>query len=117
MSVQTDIFEYVTGLFGLSATPKLPTGNGFAVQIAPSYINKRFYDKAEDQTMGILLLGKNTDQLELSDSLFTVCNNIKNITEYEHGIYNIEVATPPTPVTQEGDYWIWSCIINVDFIL
>ncbi len=117
MTQQNKIFDYVTELFGVPTTPQLPEGEGYASQIAPGYINKTFLDRRASQTLSILLLGKNKKQEVVSDKLYEICNNLKNVVEFDYGIYSIEIATPPNYITKEGDFWIWSCIINVNFIL
>lgn len=117
MTTKSTIFDYVTDLFGVDTTPQLPTGNGYAAQIAPSTVNTHYLDRSQSQTMAILLLGKHTDQQTLSDSLFAIEEIINQRSSYDHGIYNIEVATPPSPVGKQGEFFIWSCIVHVYFII
>ncbi len=117
MTQQNEIFDFVTNLFDVPTTPQLPEGEGFAAQIAPGHINTTFLDRSTSQTLNILLLGKNKKQEIVSDKLYEICNSLKNVVKFDHGIYSIEVATPPNFVTKEGDFWIWSCIINAKFII
>ncbi len=117
MTIQNKIFDYVTNMFDVQVSNKLDATNSIAAQIATININDFDLNNNSNQTMSILLLGKDKDQLALSDKLFSICNKISKRQKHQHNIYKIDVATPPSLVTQEGEYYIWSCIIEVRYII
>ena len=117
MTKQNIIFDYVTNMFGVAVLEKLSAEESFASQIATIRINSCDMNNNSNQTMSILLLGKSKNKLELSDNLFNICNKLSKRQKYQNNVYKINIATSPSLVTQEGEFYIYSCIIDVSYII
>ncbi len=115
MQKQTLIYNYLCSLLDLSVNPRLPVKGGYALQVMPSPGGNSFLNKEYDESLSYLLLGKSKDQQALADSLYKVCNSIRNQSDSTLGIYNIETNSPSL-VDIEGEFYIWQCQITVKFI-
>lgn len=115
MEIQTEIFDYAVTLMGVTITSQLPTGNGYALQITPSNEERIFLDGNADSNLTLLLLGKNTNQLTVADTLYSICNKLRKQKVFEHNVNDVTIDTEPSLVSKEGDYWIWSCILTFKF--
>lgn len=121
MTPQLELFEYIKSLTGLKFTAMLPKGSGYAAQIAPGKEDNIFFDGAKENTMSVLFLGKSKDQQELTDRLYRLCNDLtakRKHTNDRFIIRCINVSTAPTFVCKEdGGFYVWSCIIDVHYIM
>ncbi len=114
MEKQTLIYSYLAKLLGVNVKPRLPTDEGYALQVTPSAFDTMYLDHETDDNMEFLLLGKAKNQQTLADKLYSICNKLKTIKSYSNGVYLITTNTPSL-VDIEGDCYIWQCQITVKF--
>lgn len=121
MTAQTQLFDYIKSLAGLKFSAVLPQGEGYAAQLAPGSEDRTFLDGGKECTMSVLFLGKGKDQKALMDRLNGVCNTLTAKRRYAaadgYEIRCINTATMPNYVCKDGDMWVWSCIIDVHYLL
>lgn len=121
MTPQLELFEYIKSLTGLKFTATLPKGEGYAAQIAPGRENNTFFDGTKENTLSVLFLGKSKNQQELIDLLYALCNTLTAKQRHINGSFEIRcinTATTPTFVCKEDSgYWVWSCIIDVHYLM
>lgn len=112
--MQTDILSYISKLTG-AGIGQLPEEGGLVLQIAPSSVGKVYLDGSSSDNMSLLFLSKYKTQRTAVANLEKVCNKLTRTKRHAHGIYNLEVATQPNYIDKEGDFWIYSCIINFKY--
>lgn len=112
--IQTNIYNYIAGLLGISVSPQLPFDGGYALQTTSSTPDTTYFDKETDSNIEYLLLGKSKDQQALADSLYKICNTLKKMTTYSNGIYAI-TTNEPSLVDIEGEFYVWQCQITVKY--
>lgn len=107
-----DIVTYAKDLTG-AKVGVLPTDEGLVVQLAPSGDGTTYLDGSSSDNMSLLFLCKNLNQVTAMDTLEIVCNTL---TRAKHAkIYTVVTATRPNYVDKDGDYWIYSCVVNLKY--
>lgn len=108
------IMEYISELTG-AASGQLPEEVGLVMQLAPASDGTTYFDGSSSDNMSLLFLCKDESQQTALDRLDSLCSKLTRIKKHSHGIYNLHIATSPNYVGVEGDYWIYSCIINFKY--
>lgn len=112
--MQSEIISYISHITKAEKGQLLENG-GLVVQLAPSSSGATYLDGSGSDNMSLLFLCKNKNQLTALDTLEAVCSKLTHIKRHSHGIYGVNIATQPNYVGKEGDYWIYSCIINLKY--
>ncbi len=112
--MRTEIMAYIAALTD-AAIGQLPERGGLVVQTAPSGAGTPYFDGSSSDTMSLLFLCKSKAQSDALGRLHNICQMLTRQRKHEHGIYGITVATAPNYVAKDGDFWIYSCIINFNF--
>ncbi len=110
----TEILSYISKITS-AEIGQLPEKGGLAMQLAPASAPDVYLDGSSSDNMSLLFLCKNKDQPTALSTLENVCNTLTRIKKHPHDIYNLHVATTPNYVGKDGDYWIYSCIINLKY--
>ncbi len=110
----SEIMKYISELTG-AGSGQLPEKGGLVMQLAPSSEGTTYFDGSGSDNMSLLFLCKDKSQRNAVDKLDAVCSKLTRIKRHSHGIYNLRIATPPNYVGKEGDFWIYSCIINFTY--
>ncbi len=109
----TDIISYIANLTK-AKIGQLSTANDLVVQKAPSTSGETYFNGSSSDNVSLLFLAKNKSQTVALNTLCDICNLLTR-KQHTNGIYNLTVATHPNYVGKEGDFWIYSCIINFKF--
>ena len=112
--MQTEIMSYISKLIG-AEIGQLPEGGGFVLQSAPSSSGTTYLDGSSSDNMSLLFLCKDKSQRTALDKLHSACTKLTRTKKHSYGIYYLYVATQPNYIGKEGDFWIYSCIINLKF--
>lgn len=112
--MQTEILEYISKLTE-AEIGQLPENGGLVLQTAPSSSGSVYLDGSSDDNMSLLFLCKNKAQKTAIATLEAVCRTLTRNKRHSFGIYNLYIATQPNYIGKEGDFWIYSCIINLKF--
>lgn len=114
-----DILSALSALTGISVG-QLETGNSTAMELAPSAGGDRDLAGMTDDTLSLLILSKHKKQASCIEALDCAVNQLTRTRVFPSGdhwsIYAADVATQPNYVTKDGDYWIYSCVISVNYI-
>lgn len=108
------VLSYIAKLIG-AEIGQLNESGGFVVQIAPSQAGTTYLDGSSSDNLSLLFLCKNKNQQICLETLESACNKLTRTKRHLHGIHNLYVATAPNYVGKEGDYWIYSCIVNLKY--
>ncbi len=111
--MMVNIINYISLLTG-AKVGGLPEGAGMVIQLAPSGQGVSYFDGTSSDNVSLLFLSKSNRSQNALSSLVDVCNKITR-TKHNNGIYNPVVSTEPNYVGKDGEYWIYSCIINVKY--
>lgn len=106
--------EYLADLTGASIG-QLPQDGGLVMELAPSSAGETYLNGTSSDQMSLLFLCKHEKQLEALCTLEEVCRVLTRRKRHEFGIYNVTVSTSPNYVGKDGDFWIYSCIINLKY--
>jgi hypothetical protein len=112
--LQQEILESVATMIS-APIGQLPTGAGTVIRLAPGLPRTKNLDDTSEDTIGVLVLSKATDEPSAFAPLYTICNTITTMGAYPQPIYNISVRANPSPVIEEGGYIIYSCLLLVRF--
>ncbi|MBE6851767.1 MAG: hypothetical protein E7504_08630 [Ruminococcus sp.] len=114
IAIRTTILSYISKTTG-AVIGQLPESGGLAVQVAPSPAGEQYFDGTSSDTMSLLFLCKSMQQRDALGTLDEICTALTRNKRHEHGIYSLTVATAPNYVAKEGNFWIYSCIINLKY--
>lgn len=112
--MQSEILSYFSALTN-SSIGRLPENGGIVIQPAPSPAGEIYLDGSSSDNMSILFLCKNKNQRTALDTLEKICSKLTHIKNHPHGIYALHVTSQPNYVGIEGDFFIYSCVINLKF--
>ena len=103
--------NYIANITGASIG-QLPTSDGLVMQVAPSSNGVQYLDMTSSDNVSLLFLCKNTSQQTALSNLDSICTILTRTRHDTQKIYNLTVATSPNYVDKDGDYWIYSCVID-----
>ncbi|MBQ7003368.1 MAG: hypothetical protein IJN57_05305 [Oscillospiraceae bacterium] len=108
------ILEYAARLTGASIG-QLPAKGGISVEPAPASAGETYLDGTSSDNASLLFLCKSKGQRDALDQLCSICGKLTRTKHHPHGIYHVHVSTYPNYVSRDGDFWVYSCIINLKY--
>ena len=119
-SARTEIIEKVSEIAGIGRIGLLSQKCDTAVSFAGGRRVKKYLDGSEVCDMNLQVLGRGSDQLEVSENLQKICavfDGKRNLPQNENWeIRSISVGSMPSLKMRDTDgTWVFSCILTVRY--
>lgn len=125
MSVNNDILDYLIDIltplsYAQIIVGALPPDNGISLQVGAGGAETTFLDKSTEHTLNIVLNGKHTNQLTVSDTLNDMHELLIQKKEYQntekYQITNITQDYPPEYIGREqNSQYLYGSAVRVHF--
>jgi len=119
--ILTNVIEYLNGrcdLFSPITAGGLPNGEGISAEIAPGFAKSVYLDGGVFQRMPVLILIRNQKHqtaMETAFELAAAARSAGGICVHEK-IAGLSVGSSPEYVQRSGADYIYSLIINIDYM-
>jgi hypothetical protein len=97
-----------------------PNNNGISAELAPGYSKSAYLDGGAFQRMPLLILIRHERHQTAMETAFSIAKTAREITiigaEIDSRIAGISIGSAPEFVQRSGADYIYSLIINVDYM-
>ena len=124
MILETEILTAVTNYFNekcalfspITTSGILPNNSGISAEIAPGHARSVYLDKGTFQRMPVLLLVRHQKHQTAMETAFTLAKSTREAERIHEKIAGLSVGTAPEFVQRSGADYIYSLIINIDYL-
>lgn len=119
-SARTEIIETITELADIDRIGLLSRKCDIAVSFAGGRTVKKYLDGSGVYDMNLQILGRNSDQLAVSEELNRICTVFDKIKKFPKNekwdIRSVSVGSMPSLKMRDTDgTWVFSCILTVRY--
>ena len=110
-------FNETCGLFSPVSTGGISLNNsGISAEIAPGHARSVYLDKGTFQRMPVLFLVRHQRHQTAMETAFTLAKATREAERFHQSVAGISVGTAPEFVQRSGADFIYSLIINIDYL-
>jgi len=112
-----DYFNDNCGLFSpVSVGGTSPNNSGISAEIAPGHARSVYLDKGSLQRMPVLLLVRHQKHQTTMETAVTLAKATREADRVHEKIAGLSIGTAPEFVQRSGADFIYSLIVNIDYL-